>query len=235
MSVGYNQQTSGSKQEIFEPQVPYLEDLYARAQGTLGKNTVAGIDPLQQQGGNALVQAAQNLGPYIQNATNASSDLLSGKLSDPNSNPYLRDTANAAIRPIFEQLSESVLPNIRGNASTTGNAGSTRQGVAEGIAAGKAGQSAGDITSNIFSGAFNKGIDAQLQALALAPQTANLGLLPGQVLSDVGTARRGIKQEELLGPIQQLLAYAQLLGPPKTIGESYGQGSGGNVSLPAGG
>lgn len=226
-------QESASQQTPFQTQLPYLADLYGRTGSLIDKDMVAGIDPLQAKGGEMIVDAAGNLSPYISGAQGASSRLFSGEFMDPSSNPYLAKSAQAAINPIFEQLTETALPSIRGDAGLTGNVGSSRQGLAEGTAIGKATQAAGDITSGMYSDAYGQGLNAMVQGLSMAPQIADLSFMPGRAISDVGTARRDIEQQKLLGPLQNLLAYAQILGDPKFLTESYGSGQSMSVNPPA--
>lgn len=203
-------------------QAPYLADLYQRTQAQLGQPSVAGFDPLQTAGQQQQLQAAANLSPQIQNFQNNLGFLASGAGSNPLANPYLQQTANAAINPLFQQLAQQTLPGIRSGAAASGNVGSSRQGIAEGLAQQGAFQAAGNTLGNIYSNAFQQGQSNQLQALSMTPDALRLGFLPGQVASDIGAQRQQLAQAQLDAPLNQLAAARQIYGPAiqQTIGQA---------------
>ncbi len=189
-------------------QSPFLQDLFQRGQEF---SQGPALSPLEQQGQQQQLTAAQGLNPFIQGAQGAGSFLTSPDLLSPESNPFLAATGQAAIRPIFQNLTESILPSIRSGAIGAGQLGSSRQGIAEGIASRGALQSAGDTLANIFSGGFGQGLSALQGGLQLAPQTAALGLLPGQIT-------QGIGEQQRLAPFQQLQQLQSLIGSPVVTG-----------------
>jgi len=223
---GYNESDQISEDRLLEYQAPYIADLYKNASSAAGQNTVAGFDPLQTQGQNLGVSTAGALSPYITNQLQNQNFLASGGASNPNANPYLRGAANAAIRPIYENLNQNTIPSIRGEAAGTGNVGSSRQGIAEGLATQGAQRTAGDITSNIYSNAFGQGLGAQTQALGMAPQMAQLSLLPANILSAIGGERQGLEQRRLDNPLDNLSILAQILGDPTILNKSSGEAFG---------
>ena len=189
-------------------QQPFLQDLFQRAQT---QSQGPAFNPLQTQGQEAALQAGQNLSPFIQGTQEAGQFLTNPNLLSPESNPFLAQTAQAATRPIFQNLMEQILPVIRGGAVGAGGFGGSRQGIAEGIASRGALDAAGDVSGDIFSQAYGQGLNALQGGLSLAPQTAGLGLLPSQIMSQVGA-------EQQNAPFNQLAQFQQLLGGPIMTG-----------------
>lgn len=197
-------------------QQPFLQDLFQRAQA---QSFGPGTSPLEQQAQQQALGVAGGLSPFIQGAQGAGQFLTSTDILSPESNPFLAQTAQAATRPIFQNLMEQVLPGIRGGAVGAGGFGGSRQGIAEGIASRGALQTAGDVSGDIFSRGYGQGLGALQQGLAMAPQTAALGLLPSQIMQQVG-------QEQRLAPFEQLQRFQGLLGGPIM------QGGGGTTAQP---
>ena len=189
-------------------QSPFLQDLYRQAQAY---SQTSPTSALEQQGQQAALGYAGQLNPMLQSAQGAQQFLTDPSILSPESNPYLAQTAQAATSPIMQALMEQILPGIRGGAIGAGGYGGSRQGIAEGIAGRGALQSIGDTTANIYSQAYGQGLNAMQGGLQTAPQTAALGLLPSQIMQQIG-------QEQRLAPLQQLQNYQGLLGGPVVLG-----------------
>ena len=185
-------------------QQPFLERLFGRAEeASLGPN----VSPTTQQGRQMALGAAQGLSPFINQAQQAQQFLTDPSMLAPENNPFLAQTAKAASRPILQALTEQILPNLRSGEAGAGQFGGTRRDIGEGIASRGALDAIGSASSNIFSQGFGQNLQAMLQGLSLAPQTAGLGLLPSQVFQDVG-------QQQQLDPFRNLGQLQSLLGPP---------------------
>ena len=193
---------------IWGAQSPFLQDLYRQAQAY---SQTSPTSALEQQGQQAALGYAGQLNPMLQSAQGAQQFLTDPSILSPESNPYLAQTAQAATSPIMQALMEQILPGIRGGAIGAGGYGGSRQGIAEGIAGRGALQSIGDTTANIYSQAYGQGLNAMQGGLQTAPQTAALGLLPSQIMQQIG-------QEQRLAPLQQLQNYKGLLGGPVVLG-----------------
>jgi len=206
-------------------QSPFLQDLFSRAQvASQGPTT----SPLEQQGQQSAIDYANQLGPQVQSAQGAQQFLTNPGLLSPDSNPFLAQTAQAATSPIMQALMEQILPSIRGGAIGAGGFGGSRQGIAEGIASRGALKQIGDTTANIFSNAYEQGLNALQGGLQTAPQTAELGLLPSQIMSQVG-------QEQRTAPLQQLEAFKSLLSALIVTGGGGNTGRQGILNLNLGG
>lgn len=180
-------------------------------QGTIGANSaVAG------QGLTSGFQGLENLISGFQGSGNMEDFITSGAVLDPSSNPFLQRTADAAVGTLGRELTQEVLPAVRGGAQTAGQVGSSRQGIVESLGIQDFMRQAGDTSANIFSTGYGQGLDAltgQLSgqrtaataasgqllnagqdALGQAPTLANLSLLPSQVLSQVGGQQQALNQ-----------------------------------------
>ena len=213
-------------------QQPFLDLLFKSAQERFqGEgpeffpgSTVADLSPESLAAQNQL--KGEGI-PQIQNFVNqlfgTSGDILGGKFLDPNQDPNLQASLDAAARPINQSLTEQALPNIRGGAVGTRSIGGSRQGIAEGLASGRASQAIGDTSADILSRNRLAGLDQITKTLSLAPQTAATGALPASILDAIGTQNRGLEQakideaidrhnfEQTL-PDQKLAQFASLVG-----------------------
>lgn len=160
-------------------------------------STVSPFNPTETAGQGAVLGSTGAQSDIVGSAGGASKFLTSGDALDPNTNPGLRGTIDAATRPIYQHLTEDTLPAIRGEAIQSGNYGGSRQGIAEGIAARGASTAAGDVGSKVAFSGYNAGLDAMLKALGLAPGTAASQSLPGQTTSAVGDFQRQLEQQQL--------------------------------------
>lgn len=192
------------------------------------EDTLAAQDYLRNFATTAAPAAAQN----AQAAINFNLD--PGNLS-PDSNPYLAQTAEAAIKPVFRELNESVIPGIGSQAVQAGAFTGVRPELLQGQAIDRAQEDAFDTTAGIFSDAYQQGRNQMLQAAALAPSVQGMGVLPGtlldaigqqnqmqdQALIDAGVQRHFFEQD---APYEELNRFANL-----ALGQA---GTGGQVTQP---
>lgn len=139
-----------------------------------GGQQVAGFNPMQQQGFNAVgnwfggqgMQGANALNQYgLQGLQSggAASNYYQGLLGqDPAqragqlaNNPYMTGMVDAASRDITRNLGENIIPGIAGSSYSSGNLGSSRRGAAEAIAARGAADRIGDISANLRGSAYD--------------------------------------------------------------------------------
>ena len=199
------QVTQTTKTDPWPGQEPFLRDVFQQAQQQFRQQgpeffpgqTFAGFDPLQQQAQQQALQFSQGPGQqFAQNLMGAHQFAL-GPVLDPQQNLAIQSAAEGAIRPLFQELTETTLPAIRGEAVGAGQFGGSRQGIAEGLAAGRTSQAAGDVTSRIFSDAYQQGLDSFTRGLALAPQTLGAAMMPFQLTEAVGSQRQFMDQQAI--------------------------------------
>lgn len=166
---------------------------------------VAGFTPFQVAGQN--LGAAQAL-----TGTQAASDaalrglqFLLGPNLDPGANPALQNAINAATAPLFENLTESVLPAIRGGAITSGQFGGSRQALNESLATEATGRVAGETAANLANQGFQASLDAASRALAFAPSVGLAQVEPARVLSSIGFTQQQQEQAQINAAMQEFM------------------------------
>lgn len=236
MSGGGSQSTT-SQTEPWGAQKGYLKDIFGQAQNLYkqdGPNlypgqTTAPFNPNETAAQDAYLRYAQNFAPNIASQAGGAFGTLSdaSTMLNPDNNPYLQSYANAAVQPIYQNLTQSVLPAISNSAFGSHLTGSSRQGIAEGLATQSANQQAANATSNIYSNAYGQGLNAMGQSLALAPQTQALGAVGPEAQSAVGAQQRAYQQALLDQQVQnyqynQELPYNKLATYLSMIQGNYG-------------
>lgn len=170
---------------------------YAKNPPTLpDRSAIAGFAPEQEIGQGMALDAASSQAGIGRNAANATDFLLNRALY-PSTNPALQGTIDAAVRPLYENLTSQILPNIRGEAALRGQYGGSRQGVAEGIAARSTQQAAKDAASQIATEGYQSGLEGMYRGLALSPTVSDLQVAPAVTVSGVGDVRQGMAQNLL--------------------------------------
>ena len=205
------QELSPEQQQLLSLVIPEARKFVQNPPTQFPGSAIAPFTPNQlgaQQ--SALSQAfGGNVGQVSDAAAQAQQFAL-GPVLFPESNPALQAATQAAIRPITEQFTQSVLPNIRQGAITAGGFGGSRQGIAEGAASQAFLRQVGDTSAEIQSEAFGQGLDLFGRALFAAPGTAQLGLLPTQIQEAVGLQQQQ-QQQRLLTEEAQRFVNAQLI------------------------
>lgn len=134
--------------------------------------------------------------------------LMNPSRLDVTNNPYFQGRVNAAVRPIADTFSQTILPGIGQQAVADGSYGGTRHGVAQGIAAGKFAQTAGDITANLAADEYRANQAGMLQATQMSPAFTEMEianqLRPAQLLTGLGDYGRSLDQSIVSEPWQRL-------------------------------
>lgn len=186
-----------------------------RGAGTLGTGGTTAV------GG--LGQVLKNYGK----AAKTMDFLQSGALLDPRTNPVLASMSNAAVRPIYQNLTRTVLPSIRGDYAGSNMFGGSRQGIAEGLAITDANQRAADVTTELQNNAFNQGLGAMLsssnQAASLAGQGIGSGISGAVGGAGVGAQVGGTGYDTALRSLMGSKELGQLAFLPGLVESGVGQ------------
>lgn len=227
MSGGGSQKTtttqklSGQQKELLQGVIPVAQS-YISPDGTVNASTypgstVAPINANQVAGQNLALGAA--MGPAASTASSTAQGLdflTSGAALDPSSNPYLTGAINAAVRPITENYTNTVLGNIRSNATLAGQYGYNRQGLEENAAARDYMRQTGDTSAKIAEDAYNTGIDAMSRSLAFAPGVQQMQFAPALAVAGVGQQQQALEQQQIDAAVQQ---YYQQQFLPLSVAE----------------
>jgi hypothetical protein len=197
---------SPEQQQMYGFAMPYLKAFAAQTPQRYQDSTIAGFNPNQVAGQNQVLGAASGMDEVAKAAAGANKFMTSGNFWDPQYNTALQGTIDATTRPIVQAYNEQVMPAIRNEAVTTGNFGSSRQGVAEGIASRGMQQAVGDTAAKTTEDLYKTNIDAQLKAMGLAPTTAAALAAPGQAVSSVGDVQQSMDQAKLNELVQNFFA-----------------------------
>lgn len=200
---------SPEQRQLYQMAIPkiagWANSVPQRYQGS----QVAGFDEAQIAGQNMALGAAGTQQGLAQNAADTANFYTGGDIWNPASNPNLQGAIDAATRPITENFTRTVLPSIKSEAISTGNFGSSRQGVAEGLAAGEMSQAVGDTASKLVQDQYRTNIQAQLSALGMTPMLQDAALRPAVTTSGVGDVRQALAQA-LLGEQVSNFNYDQM-------------------------
>lgn len=175
-------------------------------------NTVAGLDPLQQQ---AISLTGQNIGatnPAFDQAGQTAAgvagytpqNFLSGDLSGY-MNPYLENVEQAALGNM-DQAYKQTLNTISDRAINAGAFGGSRQGVAEGVAAAENARQMGDLSAQIRAQGFGQAAGMMQSDMDRAMQGQQLNLQGAGVQGDLANAQ----QNAYLQSIQAAMSAGQI-------------------------
>lgn len=235
MSGGGGNQEQTTTNEPWSGVKPYLEDL-ANMIGSQKDNIVNGdytkemaeMTPEQREALEGLQQYYGEGGGFqeVLGQANGSLEDLLRSPEEVAQSQEVQDLIASKQSGITEQLNEDVLPQIRSGATSAGQYGSTRQGVAEGVATGKAASSMADLEAQITGDVYNTQLQNQLKATGLAPSLASAGGSGLEQLFNIGDIERqeNQKQEDLdywndvYAGQEGLKEYASLLMPMAGLG-----------------
>lgn len=175
-------------------------------------NTVAGLDPLQQQ---AIGLTGQNIGstnPAFAQAGQTAAGVAGytpGNFLQGNvgayMNPYLQQVEQAALGNLDQGFRQS-LNTIADRAIGAGAFGGSRQGVAEGVAAAETARQAGDLSAQLRAQGYGQAAGMMQSDMDRAMQGQTLNLQAAGMQGDLASAG----QNAYLQSIQSALAAGQI-------------------------
>jgi len=206
---GGTQETTSTDVRTQDPQ---LKDLFAQAQTFAGggaPDVSAGTGLLGQAAG-ATADYAAGLPGQIAPAQAASQFALTDAIN-PSSNPALQEYIRLANEQLTQQYQQQTAPALRNQSVAAGNVGSSRAGIAEGLAKQGLVDAQGRQTAAMSSQGYGQGLQAMMQALGLAPQTAALGSLPGAAYADAARYQTGADTGQYDANARNLGIYKDLI------------------------
>lgn len=156
---------------------------------------------------------------------NLATQTAQGDFLSPNSNPYLRQTISAAIRPVREQFLNEALPASRSAAIAGGAYGGSDQEAEDARLTRDFGRTASDTSAQIAFNNLARERMLQQQAPQMYRQGAALAMLPAEIRQQVGSqlysqqlaqiaADQQQFNESINAPYQGLGFLTNLLGLP---------------------
>lgn len=175
-------QLSPEQRQLMDLAIPGVKQFAAQVPQRYPGDTVAGFTAPQIAGQEAATAAAGTQAGLAKTAADVFTQLPTqlaqgvpglqpfvGQTQQYEKNPWeglaqadpaLQSYIDASTRPLYQNLTNTVLPNIRGGAITAGGFGGSRQGIAEGTAAGQTALAAGDTASKLAGSQYATNVGA---------------------------------------------------------------------------
>lgn len=191
---------------------PYFPELYNRARMAMESTNnnpfmgdyVAQDTPLAQTAMSELLTNAQtNIGRGSADYLRMAEQTAKGDFLRPDSNPFIQGVANAAIKPVTQTFSNTVLPGIKDASIAGGAYGGARQDLQENAASDALTKQIGDITSNIFYQNYANERQNQVNAPQMLEAGYNLTNARGQQMMSLADLQRQMQQRVLDNQLQQ--------------------------------
>lgn len=158
---------------VTEPGLPETVDVLRRVGNIAAPGQaerIAGVDPITGQS----VDVAETLaGLGATDPTAAIQQMLTGQANLDTLNPVVEN----ALTRMGQSFSEQFMPQLRSGALSSGQYGSSRQGIAEGLAGDRLAQAMGDVSAGMHNQAYQQAQQLMGQA---AGQMSNLGVASAQ-------------------------------------------------------
>jgi hypothetical protein len=184
-------------------------------------NTVAGLDPLQQQMIDLTGQNVGSTNPAFQQAGQTAAGVagyqpgsfLTGDMS-AYMNPYIQNVEQAALGNMGQAYKQT-LNTIGDRAINAGAFGGSRQGVAEGVAASENARQMGDLSAQLRAQGFQQASGMMQSDMDRAMQGQGLNLQAAGMQGDLANAQQGAYLQSIqsalsAGALNQAQAQALL-------------------------
>lgn len=171
---------------------------------------LAKLNPWETEAQHLAIGAAYGPAQQIADQAASTTSFLSGPNLYAESNPYLQSAIDTAIRPQRQTFGETILPGIRNNATSSGQFGGSRQGIAEGIASRGLSDAIAGTASSMSNANYQRGQESLVAALQAAPLTQQIQFTPASVVGSVGAQLHAQEQAQIDAQIQKYMT-AQLL------------------------
>jgi hypothetical protein len=186
--------TSASKDAITGAQ-----DLFGQGtQGIFQDSRIADLDALITAGQQQQLSQIPSFTQQTQDLQTSFANLLANDPNDPLVQARINDFSNI----VGDQFNRVILPGIAGGATSVGQSGSSRQGIAEGLASGEAATAIARGVNDLLANQQQ----TSLAASSVAPTIFSQQFMPGDIQSQIGQARTARDQAELQDFIQQFEA-----------------------------
>jgi hypothetical protein len=216
--------------------MPNIRQFAAMTPQRYGGTQVVGFNPAQRDAQNMALGAAGTQNQLAGNAAGALQQFFTPEFWNPENNTMLQGAINAATRPIMQSFREETLPGLRGEAVSTGNFGSSRQGIAEGVAGGRAAQAVGDTAAKLAQSTYDTNTRAVLQAAGLLPTVQDAQLAGARTTGAVGDVRQALQQARRNEDVQNFMfdQYAPFMQSQEIMRLLAGLPGGTNVTTGTG-
>lgn len=213
--------------------VPYLKNAMAQASASMQAGSpyaspeqmVAPLTQTQIEANQAGLDTARQQSQWADQVVGGLLPWATGQRLDIANDPIAQNAITAALNPLQQQFTETIMPSITSGAIASGGLGGSRQGVAQGLAAQRYAQAVGDTTSKMSLDLYNRNLQQQIQAASQIPQYESWLQSPYTMGQQVGTQERDYQQalRDAIGKNWQLGQTAMTQGG-SLLGQLSGQG-----------
>ncbi len=164
-------------------------------------DTVADFDPLQLQGQEQLLNYASGIGgDLVSNAIAGNQFFMDpNNIMNPDSIPGFTGVIDSMRRNSNQNLTENVLPYVRGQGTSSGQFGGSATGIGQALTVDRSQEALNDAIASMYLGAYGQGLDTFNQSLNRAPGLFALGAQPGSIVTNIGDVRQNQAQAEIGG------------------------------------
>ena len=162
-------------------------------------DTVADYNPLQSGGQDAMLGYASGAGGDFINQAMAGNSFF----MDPNNIfnldniPGYRDAQGATTDLFTRNLTENILPSVRGGGTSSGQYGGSATGIGEALSVGRSSEGLSNALAGMDLAAYGQGLNSFNQAQNRAPGLFQLGAQPATIMANIGDAQQGQEQREI--------------------------------------
>lgn len=159
---------------------------------------IADFTPAQISGQQQNLDFAGGVGQQLAtDAISANNFFLNPEnIFNPDAIPGFTGAVDDLSRTYTRNLTENILPYVRGEGTLTGQFGGSAQGVGQALAVDRTTENLGDSLSNLYLGAYGQGLDSFNQAIGRSPGLYAFGLAPGQTEQAIGGIQQNQNQRE---------------------------------------
>lgn len=247
--IGGGGGSSKSRQSTFvDPvQIGHLRNIYSRAEqlsrqprSFYPEETYVPWSEETQSALSGMYERSRSGSPIVAGAQDYTRDVLSGRYSDPSSNPYLQATYDAAARAMGRQFKTNVVPGAY--ASAYGRGGSGAEANRFSSAYDVLGQNLRGLATDIYGGNYQRERDRMEAAAGRAPGLADYDYRDLAQMRAVGAEREdmaGRALQDLMAryyfqfdePRRRLGEYSELVGQPTVLSRGKSSSFNANASI----
>lgn len=207
-------QLGPEQQQLFDTIWPGMKSTVQQGLQTYQGPTVAGFDPLQEQG-QAGALAAAPAGTALGTAgAGALSTLLDPNMINIAQNPNFQGLSSSITNLANRNLLQNILPSVTSGSTIAGGqyaGGGTRGDLAVGKAIGDTAIGTNSAISQLASSMYGQGLSAMQTAAGQVPMMQAAQLFAPEVMSAVGGQRQQLTQEQMNDAMSRF--YAQQMMP----------------------
>jgi len=157
--------------------------------------TYAGFDPLQTQAQNTSINYARSgLNGMMNPTMDSYKNVVSGNLMNAESNPYLQNNIKFMADQVKENAMTGAWSANDDAAVMSGNTGSSKYQLGRERVMNDVNETIAKNTNNMSMQGYNSGLNAMMNGMQMAPQMAQYGMAPNNIMNSIGGDRQAMNQ-----------------------------------------